>query len=64
MLVIILTPTVRFIPDFDIDEFTEKIDLLISDKKLREKFGNKARELVEEKFEIDNTLMQIEKILN
>ncbi|MBE9468694.1 MAG: glycosyltransferase [Bacteroidetes bacterium] len=52
------------IDNFDIDEFTEKIELLICDEKLREKFGNEARELVEKKFQIDNTFMQIEKILN
>ncbi|RLD63960.1 MAG: glycosyltransferase family 1 protein [Bacteroidetes bacterium] len=51
------------IDDFNIDEFTDKIDLLINDNELREKFGNKAREIVEKRFEIDNTVKQIEQIL-
>ncbi|MCK5822385.1 MAG: glycosyltransferase family 4 protein [Bacteroidales bacterium] len=51
------------IDDFNIDEFTSKIELLINDNELREKFGNKAREIVEKRFEIENTVKQIEQIL-
>ncbi len=52
------------ISDFDIDKFTDKIELLINHKELREKFGNKAREIVEKRFVTENTVEQIEQILN
>ncbi len=52
------------INNFDIDKFTDKIELLINNKELREKFGNKARTIVEKRFEIENTVKRIEQIVN
>ncbi len=51
------------INDFDTDKFTDKLELLINNKELRKKFGDKARNVVEKKFEINNTVKQIEQIV-
>jgi len=47
----------------DISAFAEKVEILINDADLRVQMGQKARILAIKRFSIENTLMEIEKLL-
>lgn len=42
----------------DLDEFAQKIELLIEDKQLRSKMGTEGRKIIEQKFEFNITLQK------
>ena len=51
------------IPLGNMEIFSEKLELLIRDKVLREEFGRKGRARVESIFDLDQTLQKVEKLL-
>ena len=48
----------------DVDALTEKLDLLLSNKELREKMGKAARKYAEENFDIDIVIQRHLEIYN
>jgi glycosyltransferase involved in cell wall biosynthesis len=51
------------IPNGNIEIFSEKLELLIRDKALREEFGKKGRARVESIFDLEQTLQRVEDLL-
>ncbi len=50
------------VPERDYKELADKLIVLISDRRLREKMGKRAREVVQEKFNIEKQIGKLEKI--
>lgn len=61
--IVVHNKTGFLVKKFDIHDLADKLEILIRDKKLREKFGKEGLKRVEKKFTINHALKAVEKLL-